>query len=302
MYNILTISKYHLSMKLMIGFHVSIAGGIYESVSNALKIGCTAFQIFTRNPRGWAEKVLNEGDVEIFKAKLNNSGIRPEAIAVHMPYLPNLSAPMSELYTKSVNSLASELRRSAQLGIPNLVVHLGSHMGTGPEKGIEQLVNSIDTAMDQFRSNHNRGGVTMLLENSAGQKNSIGSKLEEIGMILDRLSSKYTGICIDTCHAFAAGYDLRGKDKVSTFVEKLNTTIGLNKLRLIHLNDSKKDLGANADRHEHIGLGKIGSYGIAAILQNKKLNNRPIVMETPKDSIRDERSNLAEALSLSKSS
>lgn len=289
-------------MKLMIGFHVSIAGGIYESVSNALKIGCTAFQIFTRNPRGWAEKVLNEGDVEIFKAKLNNSGIRPEAIAVHMPYLPNLSAPMSELYTKSVNSLASELRRSAQLGIPNLVVHLGSHMGTGPEKGIEQLVNSIDTAMDQFRSNHNRGGVTMLLENSAGQKNSIGSKLEEIGMILDRLSSKYTGICIDTCHAFAAGYDLRAKDKVSTFVDKLNTTIGLNKLRLIHLNDSKKDLGANADRHEHIGLGKIGSYGIAAILQNKKLNNRPIVMETPKDSIRDERSNLAEALSLSKSS
>jgi deoxyribonuclease IV len=302
MYNILTISKYHLSMKLMIGFHVSIAGGIYESVSNALKIGCTAFQIFTRNPRGWAEKVLNEGDVEIFKAKLNNSGIRPEAIAVHMPYLPNLSAPMSELYTKSVNSLASELRRSAQLGIPNLVVHLGSHMGTGPEKGIEQLVNSIDTAMDQFRSNHNRGGVTMLLENSAGQKNSIGSKLEEIGMILDRLPSKYTGICIDTCHAFAAGYDLRAKDKVSTFVDKLNTTIGLNKLRLIHLNDSKKDLGANADRHEHIGLGKIGSYGIAAILQNKKLNNRPIVMETPKDSIRDERSNLAEALSLSKSS
>jgi deoxyribonuclease IV len=302
MYNILTISKYHLSMKLMIGFHVSIAGGIYESVSNALKIGCTAFQIFTRNPRGWAEKVLNEGDVEIFKAKLNNSGIRPEAIAVHMPYLPNLSAPMSELYTKSVNSLASELRRSAQLGIPNLVVHLGSHMGTGPEKGIEQLVNSIDTAMDQFRSNHNRGGVTMLLENSAGQKNSIGSKLEEIGMILDRLSSKNTGICIDTCHAFAAGYDLRAKDKVSTFVDKLNTTIGLNKLRLIHLNDSKKDLGANADRHEHIGLGKIGSYGIAAILQNKKLNNRPIVMETPKDSIRDERSNLAEALSLSKSS
>jgi deoxyribonuclease-4 len=164
------------------------------------------------------------------------------------------------------------------------------------------LVNSIDTAMDQFQSNHKRGGVTLLLENSAGQKNSIGSKLEEIGMILDRLSSKYTGICIDTCHAFAAGYDLRARDEVSTFVDKLNTTVGLNKLRLIHLNDSKKDLGANADRHEHIGLGKIGNYGIAAILQNKKLNNRPIVMETPKDSIRDERSNLAEALSLSKSS
>jgi deoxyribonuclease IV len=301
MYNILTISKYHLSMSLMIGFHVSIAGGIYESVNNALKIGCTAFQIFTRNPRGWAEKILNEGDVEIFKAQLNNSGIRPEAVAVHMPYLPNLSAPMSELHTKSVNSLASELRRSAQLGIPNLVVHLGSHMGAGPERGIERLVNSINIALDQFRSNHKKGGVTVLLENSAGHKNSVGSKLEEISMILDRLSSKYSGICIDTCHAFAAGYDLRTTDKVSTFVDKLNMTIGLNKIRLLHLNDSKKALGANADRHEHIGLGKIGNKGIAAILQNKKLNNRPIIMETPKDSVRDYKGNLVEALKLSRS-
>jgi deoxyribonuclease IV len=301
MYNILTLSKYYSYMGLMIGFHVSIAGGIYESVNNALKIGCTAFQIFTRNPRGWAEKKLNDADVKIFKAQLNNSGIRPEAVAVHMPYLPNLSAPMSELHMKSVNSLASELRRSAQLGIPNLVVHLGSHMGAGLERGIDSLVNSINTALDQFRSNYKKGGVTILLENSAGHKNSVGSRLEEISTILDRLSSKYIGVCIDTCHAFAAGYDLRTTEMVSTFEDNLETTIGLNKIRLLHLNDSKKALGANADRHEHIGLGEIGSNGVAAILQNKKLNNRPIVMETPKDSVRDDKGNLAEVLKLSKS-
>jgi deoxyribonuclease-4 len=301
MYNILTISKYHSYMGLMIGFHVSIAGGIYESVNNALKIGCTAFQIFTRNPRGWAEKVLNDGDVKIFKAQVNDSGIRPEAVAVHMPYLPNLSAPMSELHTKSVNSLASELRRSARLGIPNLVVHLGSHMGAGLERGIDSLVNSINIALDQFRSNDKKGGVTILLENSAGHKNSVGSRLEEISIILDRLSSKHIGVCIDTCHAFAAGYDLRTTEMVSTFEDKLDTTIGLNKIRLLHLNDSKKPLGANADRHEHIGLGEIGSKGVAAILQNKKLNNRPIIMETPKDSVRDDKANLVEVLKLSKS-
>jgi len=288
-------------MEQMIGFHVSIAGGIYKSVDNARQIGCTAFQIFTRNPRGWAEKVLNEDDSDKFKTELKTSGIKPEAVVVHMPYLPNLSAPDGTFYEKSVNSLTSELQRSSQLGIPNLVVHLGSHMGAGPEKGVERLINSIWTAMDRFRTNRGKSSVTILLENSAGQKNSIGSKLEEISMIMDGLSSKYTAICIDTCHAFAAGYDLRTKHKVSTFVDKINSTIGLNKIRLLHLNDSKKSLGENVDRHEHIALGKIGNNGIAAILQNKELKNRPIIMETPIDSIRNDKDNLAEALKLSRS-
>lgn len=285
----------------MIGFHVSIAGGIYKSVENAREIGCTAFQIFTRNPRRWAEKVLNEDDSDKFKAELKSSGIKPEAVVVHMPYLPNLSAPEGTFNEKSVNSLTSELRRASQLGIPNLVVHLGSHMGAGPEKGIERLINSIGTALDQFRTSRGRSSVTILLENSAGQKNSIGSKLEEISMIMDGLSSKYIAICIDTCHAFAAGYDLRTKHKVSIFVDKIKATMDLNKIRLVHLNDSKKSLGENVDRHEHIALGKIGNNGIAAILQNKELKNRPIIMETPIDSIRTDKDNLAEALKLSRS-
>ena len=286
-------------MNVQIGFHVSIAGGLQNAVDNALKIGCTAFQIFTRNPRGWAEKVLDARDVQMFKLKLRHSGINSDAVAVHMPYLPNLSAPNGELYKKSIDSLISELHRCFQLEIPNLVVHLGSHLGSGTQNGIDQLVNSVDTATDHSKSfGRKNGKVTILLENSAGQKNSIGSKLEDIRSILDKISSKNVGICMDTCHAFAAGYDLRSEKKNDDFVDKFDSLIGLEKLRLIHLNDSEKEIGSHIDRHEHIGLGNIGVKGMSAILKNRKLKGKPIIMETKEDSIRNNLDNLRVALEL----
>lgn len=286
-------------MNVQVGFHVSIAGGLQNAVDNALKIGCTAFQIFTRNPRGWAEKVLDARDVQMFKLKLGHSGINSDAVAVHMPYLPNLSAPNSELYKKSIDSLISELQRCVRLEIPNLVIHLGSHLGSGPQNGIDQLVNSVNTATDHFKSSGRKSGkVTFLLENSAGQKNSIGSKLEDIRSILDKISSKNVGICMDTCHAFAAGYDLRSEKKNDDFVDKFDSVIGLEKLRLIHLNDSQKDIGSHIDRHEHIGLGKIGVKGMSAILKNRKLKGKPIIMETKEDSIRNNLDNLRVVLEL----
>ena len=286
-------------MNVQIGFHVSIAGGLQNAVDNALKIGCTAFQIFTRNPRGWAEKVLDARDVQMFKLKLGHCGINSGAVAVHMPYLPNLSAPNSELYKKSIDSLISELQRCVQLEIPNLVIHLGSHLGSGPQNGIDQLVNSVNTSTDHFKSSGRKSGkVTFLLENSAGQKNSIGSKLEDISSILDKISSKNVGICMDTCHAFAAGYDLRAEKKNDDFVDKFDSVIGLEKLRLIHLNDSEKEIGSHVDRHEHIGLGKIGVKGMSAILKNRKLKGKPIIMETKVDSIRNNLDNLRVALEL----
>jgi len=286
-------------MNIQIGFHVSIAGGLQNAVDNALKIGCTAFQIFTRNPRGWAEKVLDARDVQMFKLKLRHSGINSDAVAVHMPYLPNLSAPNGELYKKSIDSLISELHRCFQLEIPNLVVHLGSHLGSGPQNGIDQLVNSVNTATDHSKSSGRKNGkVTFLLENSAGQKNSIGSKLEDMRSILDKISSKNVGICMDTCHAFAAGYDLRSEKKNDDFVDKFDSVIGLEKLRLIHLNDSEKEIGSHIDRHEHIGLGKIGIKGMSAILKNRKWKGKPIIMETKEDSVRNNLDNLRVALEL----
>ena len=286
-------------MNVQIGFHVSIAGGLQNAVDNASKIGCTAFQIFTRNPRGWAEKVLDARDVQMFKLKLRHSGIISDAVAVHMPYLPNLSAPNGELYKKSIDSLISELHRCFQLEIPNLVVHLGSHLGSGTQNGIDQLVNSVNTATDHSKSSDRKNGkVTILLENSAGQKNSIGSKLEDIRSILDKISSKNVGICMDTCHAFAAGYDLRSEKKNDDFVDKFDSVIGLEKLRLIHLNDSEKEIGSHIDRHEHIGLGKIGVKGMSAILKNRKLKGKPIIMETKEDSVRNNLDNLRVALEL----
>jgi len=286
-------------MNVQIGFHVSIAGGLQNAVDNALKIGCTAFQIFTRNPRGWAEKVLDARDVQMFKLKLKHSGINSNAVAVHMPYLPNLSAPNGELYKKSIDSLISELQRCVQLEIPNLVIHLGSHLGSGPQNGIDQLVNSVNTATDHSKSSGRKSGkVNFLLENSAGQKNSIGSKLEDIRSILDKISSKNVGICMDTCHAFAAGYDLRSEKKNDDFVDKFDSVIGLEKLRLIHLNDSEKEIGSHIDRHEHIGLGKIGVKGMSAILKNRKLKSKPIIMETKEDSVRNNLDNLRVALEL----
>jgi deoxyribonuclease IV len=286
-------------MNVQIGFHVSIAGGLQKAVDNALKIGCTAFQIFTRNPRGWAEKVLDVRDVQMFKLKLGHSGINSEAVAVHMPYLPNLSAPNSELYKKSIDSLISEIQRCVLLEIPNLVIHLGSHLGSGPQNGIDQLVNSVNTATDHSKSSGRKSAkVTFLLENSAGQKNSIGSKLEDITSILDKISSKNVGICMDTCHAFAAGYDLRSEKKNDDFVDKFDSVIGLEKLRLIHLNDSEKEIGSHIDRHEHIGLGEIGVKGMSAILKNRKLKGKPIIMETKEDSIRNNLDNLRVALEL----
>jgi len=287
-------------MKLSIGFHVPIGGGIYKSVDYALDLGCTAFQVFTRNPRGWGFKVLLEEDANLFKSKLKKSGIRPEAVAVHMPYLPNLSAPKSEIYTKSVDSLEAELHRCGKLGIPNLVTHLGSHMGMGPQKGIEQLVNSISKAYDSFKSVTKNPDVKILLENSSGQKNSIGSNVEELITILDKLSSNTCGICIDTCHAFAAGYDLRTEEKSSDFIFMLDKNVGLEKLKLVHLNDSKRDIGLHRDLHEHIGLGKIGEKGLRGILRNRKIKDKPIIMETPIDSVRKNKDNLSCVFRLAK--
>ena len=325
-------------MNTKIGFHVSISGGISNSVDNALKIGCNAFQIFSRNPRGWSGKSLLKEDIENFRTKLKDSKIDVESVFLHMPYLPNLSSPNSSLHKKSTNILIEELKRSTILGIPYVIVHLGSHGGKGTGNGIDQLVKACNIAFknynrssssksalgttvskDNKKKSEGRGPrqnkpVTIILENSAGEKNSIGSKFNELGLILDMLKSSFRvssdhrnssnkaadsfGICLDTCHAFGAGYDLRTENGVNETLDKFSSEIGMRNLKVIHLNDSKDNLNSNRDRHEHIGLGKIGKEGFRALLNHKSVKRLPIILETPIDSNRDNSDNLKVVLDL----
>lgn len=284
------------AMGIRVGFHVSIAGGISNSVNNAKKIGCSAFQIFSRNPRGWAAKPLVPDDVQLFKSGLSASGIDRNAVIVHMPYLPNLSGPDGEFYTKSVETLEWEMQRCSALGIPYLVIHLGSHMGKGQPSGINQMVKAIQSALRK-----SKGGPMVLLENNAGQKNSIGGNFEELRMILDQLDSpKEFGVCTDTCHLFASGYDLRTTAEMDKTLERFDNVVGLKEIKFIHLNDSKGTLGSNLDRHEHIGLGMIGREGLAAFLNHRAIRGLPVIMETPIDEKRGNEQNLKVALGLLK--
>ena len=265
---------------MQLGVHVSIAGSIDKAVDNALELNCTAFQIFTRNPRGWAARSLVKEEVENFKAKLASSKIDRNAVCAHMPYLPNLSSSNKDLYKKSLDTFVNEVKRCNVLGIPQLVIHLGSHLGAGPEIGMKNLVNACNTAAEADN------GVMILLENTAGQKNSIGSKFEELKKIFERLESrKKFGVCFDTCHAFAAGYDLRSKDKVQSVIAEFDKYVGMKNLRIVHLNDSKFELSCCKDRHEHVGLGHIGEKGFKAILAQNEFRNLPLILETPFDEL-----------------
>lgn len=285
-------------MDVRLGFHVSIAGGISNSVNNAKKLGCTAFQIFSRNPRGWAAKPLPRDEVDSFKIRLYASGIEKTSVVVHMPYLANLSGPPGELYERSVKTLKEEMQRCNLLGISYLVIHLGSHMGTGSNSGIDQLVNAL-TAASAYSKSENE--VVVLLENNVGQKNSIGGTLEELRLILDRLdSSKQFGVCIDTCHLYASGYDLRTKEDVNIMFDKIKAILGLREMKIVHLNDSKGGLGSNLDRHEHIGLGSIGVEGITAFVNHVAVKALPIIMETPIDKTRGDEQNLKVVLNMIK--
>jgi deoxyribonuclease-4 len=270
---------------LKIGFHVSIHGSIDMAVDRAVELGCTTFQVFTRSPRQWHTAELAPEAAKAFADKKKQHNMTP--VFAHMPYLPNLASPRDEIYEKSVKTLASELERCRQLEIPYLVTHLGSHLGAGKEKGFTRLVNGINQGLEVTD-----GNVMLLLENTAGTKNSMGSTLEDIQHIIERLSHpEKVGVCFDTSHAFAAGYDLRTEKTVEETVKAIDEVIGFEKLTLVHLNDSKGDFNSHIDRHEHIGLGKIGDEGFRNILASR-LGELPLIMETPVDHRRSDVGNL----------
>jgi deoxyribonuclease-4 len=270
---------------LRVGFHVSIYGSIDQAVDRAVELDCNTFQIFTRNPRQWKPTVLTSETANAFVSKVKSHDMKP--VFAHMPYLPNLASPKYDVYKKSVDTLTSELERCRKLEIPYLVTHLGSHLGAGMQTGFTRLTNAVNQAFKAAG-----GGVMLLLENTAGTRNSMGGTLEDIHHIITQLDNpENAGICFDTSHAFAAGYDLRTEETVDETIRKIDVTVGFEKLKLIHLNDSKGDFNSRIDRHEHIGLGKIGEEGFRSLL-GSRLGQLPMILETPKDARRDDVGNL----------
>ncbi|MDP8023464.1 MAG: deoxyribonuclease IV [Nitrososphaeria archaeon] len=260
-------------MEIIIGAHMPITGGLSKSAERARELKFEAFQIFTRNPRGWRYPELKEDDIKNFL----NASKGFSSINTHMPYLPNLASSKEEIYKKSVESLIEELRRAKKLQIKYIVVHVGSHLGEGIEKGKERVIKTVKEALDSVPCD-----CHILLENMAGQKNSVGSRFEDLGEIISGINDKRVGICLDTCHAFAAGYDIATQAGLSKTLDELEKYIGLRKVMLIHLNDSKSGLGSGSDRHERIGKGFIGRKGFENFFKAKELiENKPMIFETP---------------------
>jgi deoxyribonuclease-4 len=272
--------------KLQLGFHVSISGSIDLAIDRAKESGCTTFQIFTRNPRGWKYKQLDSDEIALFIEKRKKAGFTK--VIAHMPYLPNLATPMGDILKKSRASLKEEVKRCASLGIDYLVVHLGSHMGKGSMVGVRNVAEACDEALEDYD-----GETNILLENMAGQKNSVGSRFEELRLIVERVERREKiAICFDSCHAYAAGFDLSTKTGIVQTMELFDQTLGLDQIKVVHLNDSKWPLGSNLDRHEHIGMGNIGERGFRDFLRYDGITKLPIIMETPVDDRRSDAENL----------
>ena len=274
-----------------VGVHVSIAGSLDLAVDRAFDCGSDVFQIFSRNPRGWAYPPLNDEVVDRFRAKVKTAALLP---VDHMPYLPNLASPKEDVWEKSVATLTAELDRCGEIGIPYLVTHLGHHLGDGMAGGRARVIRAINASLAATGAD-----VMLLLENTAGEKNSVGSSLEHIRAIIDGITDQErTGVCFDTCHAFAAGYELRTAEGLDETFGQFDEMIGFLRLKVIHLNDTKGELGSGLDRHEHIGLGSIGEEGFREILRNPQIRRLPLICETPVDARRDDAGNIAKVREL----
>ncbi len=277
---------------MKLGVHVSIAGSIDLSIDRARSLGLNTFQIFTRNPRGWKFSDLKESNIVNFKNKILSENI--STVVCHMPYLPNLSSPKEDVHNMSINALSSELERCNTLGIEYVVTHIGSHLGTGLEKGLDRVVKACNAALSNSSNN-----TMIILENTAGTKNNVGSKFDELKYIFDNVNDKSRiGFCFDTCHAFAAGYDLSTSKSVIDTLKKFNQIIGLKYLKVVHLNDSKGELGNGLDRHQHIGRGFIGENGFRELLKNSTIKQLPLILETPIDETFDDEYNINKIYSL----
>ncbi len=255
---------------------MSIAGGMHRAFERGLKAGCQTIQVFLKNSNRWEAKPLTAQDRELFLQAQTKSGIRP--VLAHDSYLINLASPDKFLWKRSLGAFIEEMERANFMGIPCLITHPGSHVGAGEDAGIARISEALRHALEAVGP-----PVSILLENTAGQGSGIGYCFEHLASIVEKVTySERIGFCLDTCHLFAAGYDIRTQAGYETTMKSFDRLIGVGRIRAFHVNDSKKDLGSRVDRHAHIGEGCIGLEGFRRLVNDRRFLRTPKILETPK--------------------
>jgi deoxyribonuclease-4 len=276
--------------RLLLGAHMSTSGGAWKAIEHGVNTGCTAIQIFTKNNNQWKAKSLSDEDAEKFLTAQKAAGIAP--VVSHTGYLINCAAPNDEIYQKSIAGLVDEIERADKLQLPDVVLHPGSPLDQGQEYGMQKIIDTLNYAIDKTPSVRTR----VALELTAGQGSHLGYQFEQVAqMIAGVENQERISVCLDTCHIFAAGYDIRTKETYEATINQFKKTIGLKYLKVIHLNDSIKGLGSRVDRHIHIGEGAIGKEAFRLIIQDERFVDIPKLLETPKgtDAYTDDLRNLA---------
>ncbi len=259
------------------GAHMSIGGGCFRCMEWGQQAGCEVVQLFSKNERQWLGKALTDDDVAKFMDARTRTSVDP--VLIHDSYLINLSSPNDELWAKSINAFRDELLRARMLGVPYLNTHPGSHVGSGEEVGLDRMV----TALNRLGAEGVFEGVTVLLETTAGQGTNLGSRFEHLAYIIEHVNHPEAfGVCIDTCHIFAAGYDIRTPEKYAATMAEFDRLVGYERVKALHLNDALQPFGDRKDRHAHIGEGHIGLDGFRLVVNDPHFANLPMILETPK--------------------
>ena len=268
-------------MNKFVGAHVSASGGVYNAPLNAREIGAKAFALFTKNQRQWKAKPLDEKTIEKFKQNLAEVGILPKHVLPHDSYLINLGHPEEEKLQKSLDAFIDEVQRCEQLGLDKLNFHPGSHLKKlSEEECLDRIAESMNKTFEVTE------GVTLVIENTAGQGTNLGYKFEHLAYLIDKsIDKSRVGVCIDTCHMFTAGYDIRTREAYDATWKAFDDIIGYEYLKGMHINDSKPDLGSRVDRHESIGKGKIGLDAFRFIMNDPHMDDIPLILETIDESI-----------------
>lgn len=263
---------------LLLGAHLSIEGGVHRAIERGQALGCTALQLFTRSNVQWRATPLAEEERELFRAAWAASGIGP--IVVHANYLINLASANAEVARRSLEGLVTEFERAAALGLRWVILHPGSHQGQGERSGLRQVAEAVTRALEATRS----PAVGLLLETTAGQGSSLGHRFEHLAWLLEAIEpAERLGVCFDTAHVFAAGYDLRTPTAYEATMAEFDRVVGLSRIRAFHVNDAKRELGSRVDRHEHIGRGKLGRGAFRCLLRDARFATLPKIIETPKE-------------------